>query len=622
MGYLMRVADANGYQSANWLFEHSGCDPLLPRRVSNIAPLAELLGIQHEQLESMCYRPIDPHSWKRTSSLNNLEIPSTAINLKRPRVCPTCLKEKPIRRVAWDLSLIACCPKHGNILLSHCPRCSKGLSWQKGGVCRCHNCDFDLRDAHASEPTARSLALTSYILTRAKLTKDCLSTAAPAFSILDHLTLTDLIRTVLFLGAHSIGNGRGHGFWLCSRLASPAMHKLINGAAKALSDWPNNFFKLLENVRSGNNIHYTGTGLAKDFGSMYETIGKAFRGEQFSFITEAFGQYVQSYWDGGFVTSKNTRLLHCQSEPQRFVTKAQAAKALHVRPRTIDHMFDTGHIRGRRKHMGKRNLLLVEKSDVDQFEAQDKDELTFQETCTALGLSEQPVRELIRKKLIRPVATKPINRSQPYFYSQLEISGFVDNVCADAQSCIDPTDLVSMKHAVRRLSSIGFTVADIVDCALDGSLEVIGRDTSEPGLSQCLFNKTDIQNLIEQHRPDGKDVLSIPEAAIRLNLKQQVVYSLVKEGVISTETRTFRNRTIRVVKQQAIECFLRNYVAASTLANEHHTSPKHLATLLRETGVYPATGPAVDTNRQIFYLASDLKPWPLKSTVKNSRAKR
>jgi len=90
------------------------------------------------------------------------------------------------------------------------------------------------------------------------------------------------------------------------------------------------------------------------------------------------------------------------------------------------------------------------------------------------------------------------------------------------------------------------------------------------------------------------------EAAKRLCLKQQVVYDLVRQGLLTTIQDDLPGRR---VTQVSLEDFQANYVSLVEYARSLNRAPRWL---LQTLSVRPVTGLMIDGSRQYFFRWSDL----------------
>lgn len=59
------------------------------------------------------------------------------VNRSYPRICPACIEGDGICRLAWDVSLVVACERHGGLLVDRCHYCQKFLTWNRPAVDTC-----------------------------------------------------------------------------------------------------------------------------------------------------------------------------------------------------------------------------------------------------------------------------------------------------------------------------------------------------------------------------------------------------------------------------------------------------------------------------------------------------
>lgn len=66
---------------------------------------------------------------------------ATFLNRTQPRVCPLCIQDDGLCKLAWDFSLVTTCDKHRMSLVDYCSSCGKRIQWERPTVetCRCYS---------------------------------------------------------------------------------------------------------------------------------------------------------------------------------------------------------------------------------------------------------------------------------------------------------------------------------------------------------------------------------------------------------------------------------------------------------------------------------------------------
>lgn len=163
-GYLMRLALLNGYRNLGWLLHSADVPPAaLDRGTISLDGLAAMTGRDVCELEAI-YWPASVIHRHRPSQhrLGHTTIPSWLLNVRRPRVCPRCIREsRPMQR-AWEIAWTTSCPRHGNYLVSQCSRCRKPLSWNRPWLHRC-DCGFGLPALPVRKAPPAEIALSALL---------------------------------------------------------------------------------------------------------------------------------------------------------------------------------------------------------------------------------------------------------------------------------------------------------------------------------------------------------------------------------------------------------------------------------------------------------------------------
>lgn len=109
----------------------------------------------------------------------------------------------------------------------------------------------------------------------------------------------------------------------------------------------------------------------------------------------------------------------------------------------------------------------------------------------------------------------------------------------------------------------------------------------------------------------GQAGLSAPEAAERLGVKQEVVYALIRAGLLVAEQQSDGRRKAAFISESSLSLFCATYIFATEIARSLRTSPKAVAHALSSEGIKPVAGPSLGNCRQVVYARNDLTavPW-------------
>jgi hypothetical protein len=601
-GYLLRVAEQNGFATAKWISELASLRRKFAVVRQDLRPMADLLGVDVAELERRCYWPADWAGDRQMHLFFGQPVPVRALNLLRPRLCPECLRASPHVRQSWDLALTAICPEHRCVLLDACPECGSALSWNRSAVCLCQHCGHDLREAQAPAADADAVDLTALLHHQAGLNKANAPQEIPAEIAV--LPLAALIKVTLLVGATAKNLNSVGGHWPCAWLNAAEMADLVQKAAKMFKGWPSAFHEVLSQARKWK-AEGAGMGLEHDFRGLYRALYKDFREAHFDFLRKAFEDYITGQWDGGVLGGKNTRLADGTRQSRKFTTKGAVARILGARPETVDHLITSNKLTGVVLPAGKRRFTLVARDSVDGFRAEEAGMVDMETLTALLGVSKHPAVSLVRAGVIKPVLLRSIGRPRMRF-RRADVVDLLRRLEGLAPRLSTAGDHLPLSAVLRVLSFNGLGLAGLLGEVLDGRVVVSGLLEGERGLRQLLFDAKVVKNFVDLRRMRRQDGLTIPQAAIRLKLKEQVAYQLVRAGLLETVVIQENGRPLTLVPTKVLTDFEAAFVSAAMLALRLKTSPRHLTHLLQEEGVQPVTGPMVDGGRQTFFRTTDV----------------
>lgn len=203
-GYLCRVADQHAYFGPLALAQIAGVPGSALDRERSVRQISRALRLDPQQWRSMCYRPINGRNRFNQRSFCGDRISADDLNYGRPRLCPVCLRERPIWWAVWDLGLVTACPVHRCIFVDQCTNCRRRLAWRRPAVHKCR-CGFDLRNVAPDSAPHDLVALTAAVYAAAGFPAgaaaelDVVKCGFPRE--LCGLKLGPLLRLILFVGS-------------------------------------------------------------------------------------------------------------------------------------------------------------------------------------------------------------------------------------------------------------------------------------------------------------------------------------------------------------------------------------------------------------------------------------
>lgn len=323
MGFLLRTAIENGYQSINLLFSLAG---MTENEARSARPsLKKLAPLYNRNVEDFGALGSQAESSGRYLALMNHSLPSMYLRSKHARICPDCVSEQGHVHAFWELRHAVACPVHQRMALTHCPECDKEINWWRKGLTTC-SCGYDFswdKGDKISNPAILSLLEVMH----AKLMGNDLDDDALAYVgfPVDHLrkmTLVTLLGVIYRLENFSAPAAD-------DSTKSKELHGLET-AAEVLSMWPTGFHRYLERVH-GPNANMYAKGLRGQFQSFYESFfKKGLDRDELEFMHKAFVDFGIQQWKKASIHPRLTSY-----GKSSIVGIEGLAKAIGKHPRTI-----------------------------------------------------------------------------------------------------------------------------------------------------------------------------------------------------------------------------------------------------------------------------------------------
>lgn len=504
------------------------------------------------------------------------------------RYCPLCLKSHRYWRSAWENALVPVCLVHQSKLIGRCGKCKKAFITSQIGLDRCACGASLVRVDDATLVDSCTLALGRLLLGERDLTTD----VAHGFpSELASLETPELMRLVLFLGAYRQFGKQAKPRKLSIKSNVDSAFAVLTGAVQTLAHWPLGIAALVESYLKSDG---PARSVRQRLGYLYIGIHKEFAEPQFGFLRNAFDQYVLSYWPD--LIDQKSRWIGNIKRDQHFISGTRIAKDLGVPLRLLREWVATQQLEGTIRHLPSGRTQLALRKGQEQRIARLSRVLNLAEAAAYLGLPEKRLRELLVAKLI--FGQKPVAGAQWKIHCS-ELDRFIE-VIKNASSPHGVNDVLSLDQIFRCRWTENWNFIDLMNAIRTG--EIITSWLPDRGKKNLEHLRVDVQSL---NAWSGKadNGLSIPAVCELLKIKQEVGYHLVNKNLLVSRDA---GRLGRRIDQKSLDQFNCQYCFARDVALANRTSPRALVQRLRDMGVEPISGPAIDGGRQVIYARSDI----------------
>lgn len=507
------------------------------------------------------------------------------------RFCPHCLDSRQYWRIGWEILFADACAECGCWLVDTCSACATPNSWERDQLLQC-NCGTYLADENACAAPAAVVRLSQALQGVALGSKP---TVLPAFH---DLSLAQCVRLVRLLGTYGSGDGRSVPQKVGQVDTLRVSWPITSMAAEILESWPAGLTSLLENLRAHGSAEDKGK-LSKAFRGFYSALYDGFKDVEFDFLRAAFENYVAEHWTGA-LGKRNRRLDESVLETVSWIPANHACRVLAVSRRRLNDLIDEGRLRGERRQTAThREFIVVKRSDVETLALTREDGVSLLEASLRLGLKKQRLLSLL--PIICPQAKKLGGHGCPWAIPANWMERW-ETLIRD-QMQVEPMESkkVALGHLIRYWpwtnEQIGLLLVDI----LNGDMAPAGVLKSGRGVGTLVLLAHDLDDWFAGKQRVPCAELTIPDIALRMEIKQEVVYALVRSGLLQSTSRTVGRRAEQRVKAAILEEFERRYILGRDVAQLLGRSPRAVAEFLRADGVRPVAGPGVDTCRQIVF---------------------
>jgi predicted site-specific integrase-resolvase len=637
-GFLIRLAELNAYDTPYRIIQAARLRSTTltgPQCESNsevdLGPLADLCGLKISDLKKLVPSSADePHAL----SILGHTLSRSLINLRRPRVCPKCLRESNYCRLQWEFKAVTACPIHQIMLLDECNACGKQLRWGRKNVSLC-DCGADWREAPNTPLPEHETALSrlayqwfGFLPLLQDNSEDNPLYGLDFPNILEALLLvaSQQERLVVYTNGKRIFTGK----------KSREIHYQLVNAFSVFDCWPENFHLFLDQVRSLSKSSKRHTTLQGAFGGIYRQlyVSRSLSPPTVEMLRKEFQQYVSEHWNNGYLGNANW--FKSGNYRDKYITRSKACRMLRVDPRTLDRLVSEGKLRAIVRRRSVTRLYLVEAASLEEMRLYRARHLTLIATAKFLGTSGPLILRLVESSLLTPARCESIYKykHKTPLFEKGAVEDFLSSVLAKTTKPpgFRDTELKSFSSVLRlvtwRLSSPA--IDTLIRSILSGLLTPRAEAEDKVGLSRLQFSTQEVHQYLETQLPAQTGVTLRAVGGVEsLGSRAKLTYFLAGKKLIATSATRRNGRRCKVITREAIGSFKSEYRLGIEMAHEIGTSMNSLLLALQKLDVHPVSGKSVDGGPRYIFRRRDLdcinlkkiiSLIPTKATCKQSRS--
>lgn len=227
----------------------------------------------------------------------------------------------------------------------------------------------------------------------------------------------------------------------------------------------------------------------------------------------------------------------------------------------------------------------------------------LQESATLLGLHQERVRQLWKSNILQANRCAKESPDRRWHFTQNDIAASMARFLI--VNATPPGKPLTAYHFLRFHKLSDQEVQAFFAQLQDHQVHLYG--VPDMPFGKLLLDRAKVTDWLLQYRTKELDELAIEDAARLLGEKDEVVFQLVKKGLLRTVSPSQRIGAGRRVARKELERFTSSYVSLSWLAQQQKRRPRDLLDELKP--IYPVTGPKVDGCRKYFYRRDEIRRW-------------
>ena len=569
----------------------------------------------------MCYAPVKGTGRFAQRMFCGRVVRRDQFNYRRPRICPDCLRERPIWWAVWDLGLVAACPLHRCLLINRCPACGKELVWQRPAVEKCR-CGADLRGATSEAANPELMAMNTLIYLAAGFAPGASAELALSEyhfpSELRQLALGPLLRLIRFLGL-TIDKDRLRGKQRpFSRTDLLTATQAGQAATAALRDWPRPLREILRRMLPPDPDNPAILNFKDIFGNFYRHLFRVLPRREFGFLHDVFEKFVIEEWKG-LIRSQHRYFSTATRRNSNWVTVNEAEPPARTDGNRLLDLVRQGQIEGiflSPRRGGRRTECWIRRESLHQWIAARDTELarymSRPDAKRALGLTNYTIVKVAAAGAIRYVEGPEHHFPTGFFFflreDVMKIKDAFEKHPVPVMTYSGPGKLIALRHAMKNYLGRDSGLAAVIQAVVDGNLIPVGCTQRFRGITGYLF----LSEQLRSYRPvpdvevPAEGFLNYREAASALGVRKVVIRALVAQRILSAPAG-YRSGLSKLLPAADIQRFAERYVAISVLAKQSHLHSGSLTSYLRELGTPLLAIPLPDARRgHAFFLCADV----------------
>lgn len=587
IGYLIRVAELNSYNSYRWLADNTD--------------LREVASKSHKRISQVLLKTSWTNYLEESSIRENIQnLDTVYFSCDKLKFCPLCLNEDGYYKFNWQYRASVACVKHRVWLQDKCATCKSLVALKNSKVRECV-CGFDISSS-LTEKASNEVIATQRFLEQGDLCGTSLIKSNHQMDIRERMELLNFFSKWL---GNRLVNAAGISRNLSDMsTAKPCMADVSEALFSGEVGF-NNFLSRLHSlgVVQLNHKHDL-------FTKFHRSFYKCYTKECFKPLKYEIEHYMHNHWEKP-LTKRNKNFQPETIDRHPWIALQKACRDFDLHKSEIKRAVSECLVRSKKEEKEDRVFTSVYRPDLEARLNRLKDTITSKDAASILGLTKRQFSQIRESGLFdykKPVSEVTAN----WQFSRTELYRFRKEFL----NSIDESDGKDCFTLAQLLKYFGGQIDDgllkFITVIKNGELKVMGRKRASYSITGVWVSKDEFTSWYKTYKKD-KSFISVPCLAKVLGLQQQFTYQLVDNGLI--KYIVCGGNKNRYIDFRDLEEFNDKYCILSKLSKSMRLYSKDLIYYLKTKNVLP-----VDHNwdvplRQKVYEKSNLIKLPFFSGV-------
>gem|GEM_PF-4002829 len=432
----------------------------------------------------------------------------------RTQYCPLCLKESGYHKIYWRLLPVSICIKHGVRLQNVCPKCHHPVKvdWVLRKKCYCGgdllsadpvyitSCEEMIRYQFfiqnllgINEPNDLKIVPGNYNSPATEL-------SPPEFfkllRIICELVLNRIPESSTFLRLGDTNLKKNDTLTFKQNISNFSNFLLIHYAASILLDWPQRFYEFLEDYCEIDRSKRWETGVERHFGGLKEALFAKLDDEKFDFVYNAYCNYLNEYWTGGYLG--NTKVLDTiekQKMQRRHITLEKAAEILGCDHRDVESkLINRKIIKAVVLKTSSKKRYIIDADSVYLLKRKMDRMITDSDVANRLDIGVRNLKSLVGSGLLPPAKRKPWCSVNSALFEPEDVEKFEKEFLSEKRRRVidnKPKGYLPTLDAVEAISCTRTNTGRLLQLVREGFFKpTMWREGK--GLSKLLFSEKEL----------------------------------------------------------------------------------------------------------------------------------